>query len=384
SRETIVIPEATKDDRFKDNPLVTGEMNIRSYAGAPLITDDEYVLGTFCLIDREPRDYSSTEIDQLETLAEETMSQLELRRSRKLLEEQHQKINLQERAMEATREGITITDPNQEDNPIIYANKGFERITGHNREQVIGKNCRMLQGPDTDENKVNALREAIENAESITLRIKNYRKDGEPFWNELSVNPVFDEDGNLTHFVGIQKDVTELKEMEEQLRYQAKFDELTGLLNRGEFIDQFEHEFERAHRYDHQGCLIMIDLDHFKEINDQYGHVAGDTVLSTIGNILNETKRSNDLGGRLGGEEFCLYLPETNLDEGKNVADRILSSIRSETFSEDGSEFQVTASLGLTGLNKNDSTVSDVLKRADDAMYESKQKGRDQLTIDSE
>ncbi|ADE13559.1 PAS sensor protein [Nitrosococcus halophilus Nc 4] len=104
--------------------------------------------------------------------------------------------------------GVSLTDPDQEDNPLVYVNEAFEKITGYKKEEILGKNCRFLQGNDRDQEEVKRLREAIQNRVPIEVDIRNYKKNGELFYNHLAVNPVFDQDGNLLYFLGIQYDVT--------------------------------------------------------------------------------------------------------------------------------------------------------------------------------
>ena len=121
-------------------------------------------------------------------------------------------------ALENVKEGITITDYRLKDNPLIYVNKGFCLITGYKKEEVVGKNCRFLQGSKTDKASVKKIRAAIENEESIQQEILNFKKDGTPFWNRVSLTPIFDDSNVLSHFIGIQEDITVSKEKEMLLR----------------------------------------------------------------------------------------------------------------------------------------------------------------------
>lgn len=127
-------------------------------------------------------------------------------------------LDLKDRALGAAAEGITISDPSLPDNPLIYANSGFERITGYSAASVLGRNCRFLQGPDTDPADAETIRRAVAEETECTVEILNYRKDGSPFWNRLSITPVRDEDGRVTHFIGVQSDVTARREAEDGLR----------------------------------------------------------------------------------------------------------------------------------------------------------------------
>lgn len=138
-------------------------------------------------------------------------------------------LRIQDRAMQSTSEGIIIADACSPDFPMIYANKGFESITGYSVAEAIGRNCRFLQGPDTDPSAVASLREAIRTLKPVTVELLNYRKDGTSFWNKLSISPVCNESGNLTHFVGIQFDVTGHRRTEEQLRQSGKMEAIGHL-----------------------------------------------------------------------------------------------------------------------------------------------------------
>jgi PAS domain S-box-containing protein len=130
----------------------------------------------------------------------------------------HVPLSLKDRALCSTAEGITISDPSLPDNPLIYVNSGFERLTGYSASSVIGKNCRFLQGPETDPNTAERIRSAISRESEITVEILNYRKDGKTFWNRLSITPVRDKDGKTTHFIGVQSDVTARRMAEDHLR----------------------------------------------------------------------------------------------------------------------------------------------------------------------
>ena len=126
-------------------------------------------------------------------------------------------LNLLEKAIDSAAEGITLSDTSRSDNPIIYANEGFERLTGYTSQDVIGRNCRFLQGQTTDPHTVSEIRRAIEQGTECTVELLNHRKDGTPFWNRLSLTPLPDPSGRVAHFVGVQSDITELKETKDRL-----------------------------------------------------------------------------------------------------------------------------------------------------------------------
>lgn len=127
-------------------------------------------------------------------------------------------LDLKDRALEAASDGITISDLSRPDNPLIYVNSGFEQLTGYRRDSVLGRNCRFLQGPETDRVAAETIREAIREQRECTVEILNYRRDGSPFWNRLSITPVRDGEGRVTHFIGVQSDITDRRNAEDKLR----------------------------------------------------------------------------------------------------------------------------------------------------------------------
>jgi len=242
----MVVEDATRDPRFVDNPLVTGDQRIRFYAGAPLTTRDGYKLGTLCVLDRVPRHITTNQETLLEDLAAVVVDEMELRRA-------------------------------------------------------------MLQ-------------------------------------------------------------LTQL----------AATDSLTGLLNRRRFLALAEVERQRAARYGRPLSLLILDIDHFKDVNDRHGHDIGDEVIIRVAEICQAQKRPSDIAARLGGEEFAVLMPETDLSRGCVFAERLRSAIAQDDIRQGDTVIKVTVSIGVSeaaGL----APIDDLLKNADLALYEAKNFGRDRV-----
>jgi diguanylate cyclase (GGDEF)-like protein/PAS domain S-box-containing protein len=285
-------------------------------------------------------------------------------------------LQLSERAIEASVNAVLITDCGQPDDPIIYVNPAFERITGYAAREAAGRNCRFLQGNDRDQPELGRLRTLLREQREGRVLLRNYRKDGSLFWNELFIAPVRDDAGKVTHFVGIQNDVTESKTYQDQLEHQATHDTLTGLANRSLLKDRFDLAIARAGRTGSKVATLFIDLDNFKLVNDSLGHDAGDQLLRTIAARLESSLRQGDTVARLGGDEFALILNDhERVEDISDVAQRVLAAV-GQPLHIRGEEISVTCSMGISVYPQDGESGDALLKNADAAMYRAKDLGR--------
>lgn len=179
--------------------------------------------------------------------------------------------------------------------------------------------------------------------------------------------------------VWVARNITTRHELEGQLRRMSETDPLTGVYNRRKLVEQLQERFAEFRRYARPATLIMFDIDHFKRINDRFGHGAGDDVLCCIADICLEQLRDVDLFCRVGGEEFAALLPETDLDAATRVADRLREAVARHSVQCAQGDVSVTVSLGVAGFVATDALPEDVLRRADDALYQAKRAGRDRV-----
>tara|TARA_R110001599_G_scaffold86669_3_gene232297 strand:- start:40098 stop:41291 length:1194 start_codon:yes stop_codon:yes gene_type:complete len=177
----------------------------------------------------------------------------------------------------------------------------------------------------------------------------------------------------------LQAEIKRREELEVELKLQATTDPLTGLLNRRQYETLFRREQERVRRHASKLTLCVTDLDHFKKINDHYGHDAGDQVLKHISDLFVATLRHTDIVGRFGGEEFILLLPDTDLDNAMIVINRLREKLQASSVRADDHEIKITATFAVTEVTQDDATIEDVIRRADKALYQGKEAGRNQV-----
>jgi diguanylate cyclase (GGDEF)-like protein/PAS domain S-box-containing protein len=305
------------------------------------------------------------------------------------------KLEILKQAVLDSRDGITISDNLVDDNPLIFVNPAFERMTGYSSEEITNVNCRYLQNDDREQPELRVVKNAIKAGQYCLVIVRNYRKDGTMFWNELSISPIYDANGVVTNFIGIQKDVTARVLIQQQLRDEnqslaeirvnleqlAIKDGLTGIYNRRFFDMQLEIQWGIARRNNEPLTLIMIDVDHFKQFNDIYGHNAGDNALKRIADSLNKSfLRSSDFVARYGGEEFVVLSVGMTQEQAALFSATLCQRVRDLGIPHSASSTgYITVSIGFSVhafVTHDHSSV--LLGRADKSLYAAKQRGRDQ------
>lgn len=281
-----------------------------------------------------------------------------------------------ERSLEASGNGAMIIDVRTEEKQVVYVNHAFTRITGYLEQEVIGHAPLLLSGAETDTEDTKQIQAAIQHGTSLTTTVRTYRRDGSPFWNQLFMSPVKDANQQVSHFICIINDISERKEQESQLAYQATHDVLTGLGNRALFSDRLAHDVELAARNGQTLAVLFVDLDEFKPINDTLGHNVGDQLLISVAEKLQQGLRVSDTLARLGGDEFVLLLPDlSHPDEAEEVAGRLLEALN-KPHRINEHELHVSASIGIAVNRAGLDEPERLLQHADMAMYKAKQQGR--------
>jgi diguanylate cyclase (GGDEF)-like protein/PAS domain S-box-containing protein len=365
--DLLVVEDATEDGRFADHPLVDPAEAPRFFAGAPLVVDDGRRVGALCLTDDQPRSFDDRDRTLLSLLADVAADTLETRRHA------HQ-IDYLVSALEEVEESVVITEGRPIEPPgprVVWANDAFTRLTGYERDEIVGESLRVLQGPETDPDQIGEVWTAMREARLIQIECINHQKDGTAYVAAWNVAAVRDDEGHLTHWVSVQRDITDQKAREKQLTYEATHDELTDLYNRKALARTINEAL--ANEDAPLRALLYLDLDNFKAVNDTFGHPRGDKVLIRAARALESAVRDADLVARIGGDEFAVYLSALDApDRVPAIAARIHDAIAT-TVEGDGTALPVRPSLGgVVGIAAYDS-FEDVLEAADAAMYEAKE-----------
>ena len=285
-----------------------------------------------------------------------------------------------ERYIDIVDENV-ITSKTDTKGLITFASEAFCRISGYKKEELLGKSHNIVRHPDTPKAVFADLWKTLKAGKSWQGEIKNLKKNGGFYWVRAVISPLADETGKTTGYVAVRQDVTLQKELEETLEQLTEMtrrshtDALTGLSNRSRLNELLLLEMDRTERYGGNLCVVLMDVDHFKAINDTYGHLAGDGVLKALSNLLKNKTRKNDLAGRWGGEEFMIVLINTPLESALSKMEVIRRLIEHHDFDEVP---RVTASFGVSRFQKGD-TLESLVGRADVALYYAKEQGRNRV-----
>lgn len=289
---------------------------------------------------------------------------------------------LLERAVTSSASGVVVVDMTDPEQPLLHVNPAFEQMSGYAAAEVLGRNCRVLQGPGTDRDAVAGIRDAVRRGVEHSAVVLNHRKDGTPWWNELHLSPVRDDGGRLTHYLGFQLDVTDRVRAEQALRHLSTHDSLTGLQNRPALLAHLtDADRERSGAL----AVLFVDLDGFKLVNDRHGHVVGDEVLRDVAGRLRTCVPDDGVIARHGGDEFAVVLagPDPAAVEAlaRSTARELVEVLR-DPFTVPGALATLGASVGVA-VRGGAATVAatDLLHEADTAMYRAKARRRGSVEV---
>ncbi|MBY0432229.1 MAG: diguanylate cyclase, partial [Rhodospirillales bacterium] len=297
---------------------------------------------------------------------------------RKAMEE---RLLLSAKVFENTSEGVFVTDA---DHRILHVNPAFTALTGFTAEEVEGNTPAVLSSGRHGAEFYQQMQRALDETGKWQGEIWNRRKSGELFAEWLNVAVVRNERGQIINYVAVFSDITLRKQTEERLNYQANHDPLTSLPNRTLFHERLSRGLARAHRNHVTVAVLFLDLDHFKQINDTYGHLVGDLLLQAVSERLSNCTRQGDTVARLAGDEFTIILEDlADFRDAAVVAEKILRQL-AEPFLLDGHRLTVTTSIGISLFPSDGEDIQTLVHNADAAMYRTKKLSRNAYQFYSE
>lgn len=345
-------------------------MGARAVLSIPVKTEDR-TIGVIHFSSYEKASFSTEEFDLLYSIGHQLGTAIAKTR---ILDEMKKLA----RAIEQAEDIVFITN---RDGVIEYVNTAFTRLTGFTREELTGKTPSILRSGKHSRKFYRKLWDTILSGNHFSGEFINRKKDGSLYHESKTITPVKNEAGEITHFVSTGKDITERKRLEEKLTELAHHDYLTGVLNRYRFEKEISDRLQEAGRLGKGGALILFDLDNFKIINDSFGHQTGDQILVRFSGLISDMLRLDDTLARVGGDEFAVFIPDADVATAENITNRMITSVNSYKFESQGRTFRTSMSAGFALFPEHGNTTEELFAKADLALFESKEKGGNCLSI---
>lgn len=300
----------------------------------------------------------------------------QLKRAKEKLNESRQ------RFLDVTEAAEEIVWEIGKDSKFNYVSKKAEKVIGYSQKELLDMSVYDILKEDNKKIFENDLYKSVDRKEKIyKRRYVVMHKDGYEVWLQMSGVAIYDEEDNHRGFRGVSADITMEHYQEQKLYFLARSDALTGLMNRRGFIEKARVAFKKSKEEGKDFSFAMVDADYFKSVNDKYGHDAGDRVLKGLASIMKEFLKADYLLGRLGGEEFAYALPNTNVEEAKKLMLSLQRKINKHIFIVDDKNINITVSVGISYLKKDDKNLSELAKGADIALYRVKNSGRNKIEV---
>jgi len=281
-----------------------------------------------------------------------------------------------------SQEAIAITDI---DEKIIKINKGFTDITGYSESEALGQTPRILRSSKHSKEFFEKMWDAIKTKGRWKGDIYNKRKNGEVYPERLSITAIKDDEGKTTNYIAHFLDISDLKKAQEEAEHQANHDILTGIANRKLLMEILQKELSKAKRHHLTHAFMFIDLDHFKAVNDNYGHHIGDMLIKYTAEVLLKSVRKEDFVARISGDEFAVLLLNLKAEDATEVAQKIAKKILHELSQElhfEGHTIHISSSIGIRIFPlSNDEDIEKIISDADTAMYQAKTQGKNRFIL---
>lgn len=374
----VIVEDVMTHEYWKPYAKLAKRAGLRACWSEPIIASNGKMLGTFAIYHTDAVGPSPEDIELITFAANLAAIAIENRNTREELVER-------ERAFRSLAENAPDNIARYDtEGRLIYLNPPLEATMGKPAGQLLGKR----PSEHFDDGRYDLYEEkifhVIETGQETMFELATSSTPMEVTYHWVHMVAERDESGVLTGVLAVGRDITKRKRLEKELEHQAHFDHLTGLANRRHFLDQAQSELARIGRYGGELSLIMFDIDHFKRFNDTYGHDIGDLVLQKIAEISRETMRESDIVGRIGGEEFVVLLPHSDIQQAMDAAERLRVAIaKGQVRLESGLPLRFTASLGVITTRGKLKNIDELLIQVDAAMYQAKESGRNRVCCSS-
>ena len=370
--QRVIVEDIATSPLWEQPRALATQAGLAACWSQPILSASGQVLGTFAIYHRTPHQPAPAHLRLIELTA--SLVSLALERM-----QTEARLHLAASVFTHAREGIMITDLSGR---IIDVNEAFTRITGYARDEAVGQNPRFLKsGRQERAFYADLWRQLLDKGHWVG-EVWNRRKNGEHYAEMKTISAVRDEHGAIRQFVALFSDITELKEHEQQLQFNAHHDALTGLPNRVLLADRLHQAMGLSRRRGQQLAVIYLDLDGFKDVNDRHGHDVGDQLLMALAQGLRQALREGDTLARLGGDEFVAVMQDVeDTQQMLAVVSRVLAAA-ARPVSVGGAVVQVSASVGVTTYPQTEEVDADqLLRQADQAMYQAKLAGKNRFHV---
>jgi len=377
-KRCVIVTDIAQDPLWADYKSAALPFGLHACWSSPIFSSQKEVLGTFAVYHATAHTPTKDELEFAEACShilgiaiERSQAQAHLR----LLESGLARLN------DIVMITETVADDSRQQR-IIFVNDAFETVTGYSRDEVLGQSPDLLDGQNTQSEELLKIYQALTNQLPVHAELIQYKKSGDEIWLELDIVPVPDQSGWHTKWVAVMRDITQRKQTDLKIQQLAFYDTMTGLPNRQLLTDRLEQRLVASVRNKQSGAVLFIDLDNFKSLNDTHGHDVGDMLLIEVARRLQSCVRGSDTVSRLGGDEFVVIIDklDENPDEAtlqvRVVCEKILRSFAAP-FVLNHYTHHSTPSIGVALFGQDASTtVDELLRRADLAMYKAKDSGR--------
>ncbi|MCV6588881.1 MAG: EAL domain-containing protein [Marinobacterium sp.] len=367
--QRVVVPDISIHPWWLEYRELARQYNLAACWSAPVCAVDGQLLGTFAIYYPIPAEPSEKDLFCIDNAA--ALVSLAFRHHQRL-----QKLKKLSLAIRHSSIGIAITCPN---GIIEYTNTRFREISGYARDELLGQSISLIRSSETPRHLYKDLWQTIRSGCSWRGEIANRRKNGELYYALDHISPILSDGGEVLNYVLSQEDITHIKQMEQNQRYTAQHDQLTGLPNRECFrfrLNELLQESERLGLICASHCMVLLDLDNFKLINEAAGRVAGDQVLrQAVRRIKRILEGSGELA-RLGGDQFAILLPDMNAERASQLLEQLFDVMAAERLSWKGHEFVLSFSAGLVELTHPLPSIREAFAQAESACFAAKQKGK--------